>query len=74
MKKHDVNETVDEKDEKDEPMDQDEQDEQDEEPKEELTESALKGTHKSDFSLEQEQKAKEEECERTEGDCDDSRK
>ncbi len=40
---------------------------------EELTESALKGTHKSDFSLEQEQKAKEEECERTKGDCKDSR-
>lgn len=40
---------------------------------EELTESALKGTHKDDFSLEQEQKAKEEECERTEGDCQDSR-
>lgn len=40
---------------------------------EELTESALKGTHKSDFSLEQEQKAKEEECERTKGDCMDSR-
>ncbi|QQR57330.1 MAG: hypothetical protein IPG59_20490 [Candidatus Melainabacteria bacterium] len=44
------------------------------EEKEELTESALKGTHKSDFSLEQEQKAKEEECERTEGNCDESRK
>ncbi len=64
-KKNDVNETDDEKDEKDEPEEQD--------AKEELTESALKGTHKSDFSLEQEQKAKEE-CERTEGNCDDSRK
>ncbi len=40
----------------------------------ELTESALKGTHQSDFSLEQEQKAKEEKCEREEGDCDESRK
>lgn len=66
MNKYDVNETDDEKDEKDEPEEQD--------AKEELTESALKGTHKSDFSLEQEQKAKEEECERTEGNCDDSRK
>lgn len=41
------------------------------EEKEELTESALKGTHKSDFSLEKEQKAKKEECERTEENCDD---
>jgi len=44
------------------------------EEKEELTESALKGTHKDDFSLEQEQKAKEEECEHTKGDCDESSK
>lgn len=40
---------------------------------EELTESAFKGTHKSDFSLEKEQKAKEEECESIERNCDESR-
>lgn len=58
---------------KNENEEKDEKDEKDDE-KEELTESALKGTHKEDFSLEQEQKAKEEECERTEGNCDESRK
>lgn len=50
-----------------------ERDEEEGDEKQELTESALKGTHHEDFSLEKEQKAKEEECEREEGNCDESR-
>ncbi len=74
-KKYDVNETDDDKDESEKQDASEEQDSKEEQgAKEELTESALKGTHKSDFSLEQEQKAKDEECERTKGNCDDSSK